>query len=220
MILRDKFDRLLEKRLSGVAEQGYERFNGLDFRKGNAMKTAVFLAIIALVHTVEAGGDVAYMRERIQAYHGSATNEGSVLHLVYFVPKDVEPQAGFRERIPRIMEDIQNFYRSEMKRNGFGDIVFPLDTVDGKPRIHVVKGRDPASEYSHESGHKVVSEVKQALAGKLDLSREFVLIFNAMCRKREDGSYIFHAPYSHGRRAALEALVDCGGAPLQALYDL
>ncbi len=39
---------------------------------------------------------------------------------------------------------------SEMKRNGYGDATLPLDMVNGKPRIHVVKGRDPSSEYHHE----------------------------------------------------------------------
>lgn len=35
---------------------------------------------------------------------------------------------------------------------------------------------------------------------------------------RLDGNVnIFHASYSHGRRAAIEALVDCDGAPMEAL---
>lgn len=33
------------------------------------------------------------------------------------------------------------------------------------------------------------------------------------------GANFFHASYSHGRRAALEALVDCDGAPLKVLYE-
>ena len=177
------------------------------------MKRAVFLAVIGFAHMVEAGSDVEYMRDRIQACRGNATNEHRVLNVIYFHPEDVGPQAGFRERIPRIMEDIQNFYRSEMKRNGFGDVTFPLDMLNGKPRIHVVKGRDPASEYHYKSGRKVVSEIEKALAGKLHLGREFVLIFHGMCRKREDGSYFFHAPYygqrSSNHRQGLCHVADC-----------
>ena len=82
------------------------------------MKRVVFLAMIGFAHMVQAGSDVEYMQDRIVASRGNAANEHRVLRLVYFHPEDVEPQADFHGRITRIMKDIQDFYRSEMKRNG------------------------------------------------------------------------------------------------------
>jgi len=152
-------------------------------------------ALLLSACTGNGADDVTYMRQRIRAYHGGETNGHRVLHLVYFHAVDTEPQARYHERIGRIMADIQAFYRTGMKRNGFGDIVFPLDMEGGKPRVHLVKGRDPAASYDYKSGDKTKREIQQALRGTLRLDRDFILVFHGLTSKRKDGSYFFHAPY-------------------------
>ena len=47
--------------------------------------------------------------------------------MVYFYPKDRQPLKNHVERWDRIMADIQQFYRDEMQRNGFGPVTFPLE---------------------------------------------------------------------------------------------
>ena len=158
----------------------------------------------------------ASLLSRIDAYHNGAPRNGRVLHIVYFHPADVEPQPLFRERLTRIMLDIQDFYRSEMKRNGFGERVFPLDVVDGQLRIRVVKGKDPASAYSYESGGKVRGEIQRALAGTLQLNREYVLIFNGMCRKVAENDYFVKGGAKLRRVAGQKRGTRCLCTPLRA----
>jgi len=135
------------------------------------------------------------LARRISAVHDAAPRTGNVLRVVYFHPADVEPQGNYQKRINRIMLDIQGFYRSEMKRNGFGDRTFPLEMKGDELTIHLVKGKEPAAQYRHESGGNVRREVQAALAGRMNLDREYVLIFNGLCRKLGENRYFFHAPY-------------------------
>lgn len=138
---------------------------------------------------------VENMVKKIRAYHNGVSGEKPVLRVIYFYPSDTEPQKAYRERVGRILRDIQDFYRSEMKRNGFGEVVFPLEMAEGKPFIHLVKGRETAKQYDYQSGQKVRREIQQALKGKVNLDKEFVLVIHGLCRKEKDGSYFFHAPY-------------------------
>lgn len=111
------------------------------------------------------------------------------------------------------MLDIQAFYRTEMKRNGFGDRTFPLEMKGDELKIHLVKGKEPAAQYPHESGGNVRREVQVALAGRTNLDREYVLIFNGMCRKLGENRYFFHAPYygdsRSNHRRGLCHVADC-----------
>jgi len=145
--------------------------------------------------TLSEPADVEHMVKKIRAYHDGATEERPVLRVIYFYPSDTEPLEGYRERAARILRDIQDFYRSEMKRNGFGEVVFPLEIAEGRLRIHLVKGEQPANHYDYKSGQKIKQEIRRALEGIVNLDKEFVLVVHGLCRKEKDGSYFFHAPY-------------------------
>ncbi|MDP0491520.1 MAG: NPCBM/NEW2 domain-containing protein [Verrucomicrobiota bacterium JB023] len=101
------------------------------------------------------------------------------LQVVYWTPSDREPATGYRERLTRIMESLQDFYRSEMERNGFGPATFPLAREEsGELTIHLVKGRRPAKEYGKKSGSVIRQECLPSLrAAGLDPARETVVIF-------------------------------------------
>ena len=155
----------------------------------------VLATLIASVFVAQADEDARFMRERIGPYCGSNTNSQQTLRVVYFHPSDQQPYAGFQERIQRIMEDVQDFYRSGMKRNGFGEIVFPLEMSRGKLKIHVVQGKDSSDQYDYKSGGKVKKELQEALRGTLDFDREFVIVFHGLFDQQDNGSYNAHAPY-------------------------
>ncbi len=138
---------------------------------------------------------VTHARQALADYHAGTPTNGDTLRVIYFVPKDVEPQADYQQRLTRIMLDMQSFYRDEMQRNGFGSDVFPLEIKDGKLKVHLVRGRDDHTQYKHESGNKTVQEIRAALRDTINLDREHVLIFHGMCTKKDDGSYFFYAPY-------------------------
>lgn len=169
---------------------------------GKIMNTGIICIglLCGLAHWVVATdeqweGEAKAMRDAIRNYHADAVPSRRLLHVVYFHPADVEPQPGFRERITRIMLDIQDFYRTEMARNGFGDAGLPLDMTNGTVRVHVVAGRDRADGYSYQSGGKVRAELRRALQGPFDIDTEFVMVFEGMCRKVEENRYFFYAPY-------------------------
>ena len=49
-------------------------------------------------------------------------NGGKKLRVVYFYPKDRQPLKDHAKRWNGIMNDIQDFYRTEMKRLGYGKV--------------------------------------------------------------------------------------------------
>jgi hypothetical protein len=157
--------------------------------------------------------DTVYMRERIRMYHKGEESGNRKLRIVYFYPFDLKPQAGYEERITRIMMDIQEFYQKGMEQNGFSNVVFPLDMQEDKLRIHTVKSKEPAKSYSVKSGRKIQQEIRRALKEKIEYNRDFILVFHGLIRKKEDGSYLVHAPYygdgSSSHRRGLCHVADC-----------
>ena len=101
------------------------------------------------------------------------------LHVVYWTPSDREPLPQYRERLDRVLTDIQSFYRSEMNRNGFGEMTFPLDKEkDGILHVHLVRGALPYDRYNVESGYKIRYECLRTLkAAGIDADQETIVLF-------------------------------------------
>ena len=64
--------------------------------------------------------------------------EGKKLRVVYFHPKDRLPLKNYEERWDRIMADIQQFYREQMRQLGYGEITLSLEQERGKLKLHTV----------------------------------------------------------------------------------
>lgn len=101
------------------------------------------------------------------------------LLVVYFNPADREPIPGYRDRLDRIMTDLQDFFRTEMGRNGHGPMTFPLQRDEqGRLVVHLVQ-----SDRSYARGEAVTwgdicKQVKEALAQRdIDMGREYVITF-------------------------------------------
>jgi pimeloyl-ACP methyl ester carboxylesterase len=101
------------------------------------------------------------------------------LHVVYWTPSDREPLPQYRERLDRVLTDIQSFYRSEMNRSGFGEMTFPLDKEkDGILHVHLVRGALPYDRYNVESGYKIRYECLRTLkAAGIDADQETIVLF-------------------------------------------
>ena len=66
------------------------------------------------------------------------------LYVVYFNPAGRRCLPGYRERLDRVMTEVQTWYRDEMERNGFGPMTFPLERDEqGRLIVHVVNGTEP-----------------------------------------------------------------------------
>jgi hypothetical protein len=101
------------------------------------------------------------------------------LLVVYFNPADREPIPGYRDRLDRVMTDLQDFFRTEMDRNGYGPVTFPLQRDEqGRLVVHMVQ-----SDRSYARGEAVgwgdiCGQVKEALAQRgIDMNQEYVITF-------------------------------------------
>ncbi|WP_186452442.1 discoidin domain-containing protein [Chitinophaga polysaccharea] len=76
------------------------------------------------------------------------------LNVVYFVPQGQDTLLHYRERMTDMLFFFRDFYGGEMKRNGFGNKTFGLQTnASGKQVIFsVVRGAHPASSYKYDGG--------------------------------------------------------------------
>ncbi len=137
------------------------------------------------------------IQQVIDAYHEGVESNQETLKIVYFYPNDVEPQRNYQVRLTRIMMDVQNFFRAEMQRNGFGPKTFPLEMEGELVKIYLVKGQERSESYGHnfKYGGMIRTEIQQALKGEVDLNRDYVLVFGGMSLKQKNGEYYFYAPY-------------------------
>lgn len=123
------------------------------------------------------------------------------LHIVYWTPKDRDPIDQYRERLSRVLFDIREFYRNEMKRLGIGDITFGLETeADGLLKLHVVRGKENYERYNVESGNKIRNECLPVLsAAGIKADRETIVIFCNMSNWDPDAKKISqNSPYYAG----------------------
>lgn len=84
------------------------------------------------------------------------------LNVVYFLPADMQPVEGYRQRLSDILLYTQKFYGDEMHRNGFGKKTFGLrKEADGKVKLLLVRGKQVASYYPYEGGGgRVMQEIE------------------------------------------------------------
>jgi hypothetical protein len=83
---------------------------------------------------------------RFAAGHAAATPRKLVF--VYFTPADREPPPGYRQRLTRLMTDIQTFYGRELERHGLGRRSIRFDLApDGTMVMYDVKGKRPTADY-------------------------------------------------------------------------
>ena len=146
--------------------------------------------------------------DRILAYHSGSPRNGRTVQVVYFYPCDREPPNDYQGRISRVMLNIQEFYRSEMIRNGFTENnEIPLQMSDGAVVIRTVKGKDAERSYCYSSGGRIYIEIKRAL-GKLNTTQNPTIIFDYLCWAMGDGEFCLHAPF-YSKVGATAWVMDC-----------
>lgn len=157
------------------------------------------------------------------------------LHIVYWTPMDREPAPLYRERLSKILTDIQIFYAREMDRIGFGprSLRFDRAAVDGLVNIHLVRGKNPYADYGGKSGNDIRGECIVPLreAG-VDAAKETVVIFCNMSNWDAEKRVISqNSPYYAGGSIQngtawqvdspmlnLDALTDTGGQVQDGQY--
>lgn len=77
------------------------------------------------------------------------------LNVVYFVPSDIEPLPDYHRRLSGIMLHMQEWFKKEMKYNGFGEKTFGMEVNEKDAtyvRVTVVKGKEGKTSYPYEGG--------------------------------------------------------------------
>jgi hypothetical protein len=169
-----------------------------DSSKGQMPRFFLLLVLFITGSSLGAGANpiMDAALKRIAAFHAGEKPSGAFVRVVYFHAADREPLPDFAARLDRSLTDISAFYREGMEqRFGVKTGGLPFERKDGKLVIHVVRGQQPAAHYNYNSGDETWSEVREALAGKFDPERDYVLIFYGLCEREADGRFVFNAPY-------------------------
>jgi NPCBM/NEW2 domain len=171
------------------------------------MRFRPHLLVLCLVSTLAAAqaGDQPLPEARIAAERLAqfATGHESInprkIIFVYFTPADRFPPPGYRERLGRLMTELQGFYLGEMERHGLGKrtIHFDLDAGGGLV-MHDVKGRLPAADYLETdgpTGDTIRRESRPTLsAAGIDDSKDTIIYFCDV-RTEQNGRVTGIGPY-------------------------
>ncbi|QDT54355.1 NPCBM/NEW2 domain protein [Caulifigura coniformis] len=159
-------------------------------------------ALLAASPEEELRTQVPAARSILDAWHADEPSPGDRKFIIaYFTPADCDPAPQYRERLSRVLFDVQKFYLDEMRRNGFGDRTLRFETEnDGLIRIHLVKGAKPKAHYKTESGREIRTECYPVLreAG-VSPNTETLAIFCNLSDWDENAKTISqHSPYYAG----------------------
>ena len=77
------------------------------------------------------------------------TESGPVVRLVYFLPRDRQPQPNINAKMDRLIKDTQKLYADEMERHGFGRKTFRFETdASGNAVVYHIKGKLTDRDYN------------------------------------------------------------------------
>ena len=137
-----------------------------------------------------------YISAQLKRWNDETSDlNNKALRVVYFHAKDRQPLKNHVERWDGILLDIQNFYRSEMRELGYGEVTISLEKENGKLKLHEIRGKEEEKSYSYKSGNKIRGEVFEALRAKgLNPDKETLLIVCGLS-KTEDKKITIYSPY-------------------------
>ncbi len=145
--------------------------------KGTAMSNRRFLSsVCSFLGAILAFTALSFATSNVPAQE---TRRPRPLKCAYFVPSDCQPTPDRAERLFRVMKYVQDFYRSEMERNGFGSRSFGLEEeTPGKLKLYEVYAPEPQAEYGRDSYWKVHKVVVDELKKQgVDAEKEVVVVF-------------------------------------------
>jgi hypothetical protein len=146
--------------------------------------------------------DVTAARQILDGWQGEASEPGErLLHVIAWRTNDREFPADQQARLDRIMTHIEDFYRREMERHGFGPRSIRLDRdADGKLVVHEVVGEGAWADYDGPDGARIRKECVPAMRAKgIDIDRETVMIFTNLAEwDPEKRTFRHKSPYYAG----------------------
>ena len=151
----------------------------------------------------------------VRSWQGKKDKDaGKKLRVAYFHPKDRKPLKDHVSRWNGIMNDVQDFYRSEMKRLGYGEVLLGLERENGKLKLHEVSGKDKDDgSYTYKSGGKIKGEVFNALQAKGINPQEETILIVCGLSKTEGKKQETKRSAPRRSKTRLGAILGCFGPP-------
>ena len=82
-----------------------------------------------------------------------STQAGPIVRLVYFLPRDRQPQPDINAKMDRLIKDVQQFYEKQMENHGFGRKTFQFEAdAHGNAVVYHINGKFDDTYYRDESG--------------------------------------------------------------------
>ena len=83
-----------------------------------------------------------------------SSDKAKNLNIVYFVPSDLDTLPKYQERLSTLFIWTQNWFKAEMKRNGYGEKTFGIykDQTGKKVKLITIRGKKPKAQYPYEGG--------------------------------------------------------------------
>jgi len=132
----------------------------------------------------------------IQDYISKENKTRPVVKVVYFHAADKEPLTNWKERLNFTLQDVSQYYKEELAKYGIQSDGIPFEEEASNQIVfNLVQGSMPSQKYDTNSGQQIQQEIEKKLKGKIDFSKDHVLIINGLCEKRDNKSYFFHSPY-------------------------
>lgn len=157
----------------------------------------------------------------IKTFHAGAEPAGKVVKVVYFHGKDLPPLPHWQERLKRTLDDVSTFYKEAFNKYGIRSNGVPFQRSGNEYDIIVVEGDLPSKNYNTDAGGSIRDEISKKAVGKIDFTKDHVLVITALWYKREDSAYVFHSPYwgSGWSQRGLCFAVDCDVLDAKLLTD-
>ena len=137
--------------------KGSKNRYGLDLR-GNRLTSASIYRYIPLLQVAVAGVNVGFENTLID-------QKDPMVRLIYFFPRDRQPQPDINAKIDGLIKDTQKLYADEMQRHGFGRKTFRFETdAHGNAVVYHVKGRFRDQDYN-DGKASVSADIHEQLGG-------------------------------------------------------
>ena len=98
--------------------------------------------------------------------------ERPIVRLIYFLPRDRQPQPDIDAKMDRLIKDVQKVYAGLMEEHGYGRKTFQIETNSiGNAVVHHVNGQYADGRYQDSSGY-----VHQEINQQFDMSKHMYLV--------------------------------------------
>ena len=143
-----------------------------------------------------------------------ATQQRPIVRLIYFLPRDRQPQPDINAKMDRLIKDVQRFYEKQMENHGLGRKTFQFETdAHGNAVVYHINGKFDDVYYHNESSivWREINEQFDPSKNFIDLTALDVSTENIGIGSEEHTACGTGGGHSHGGGALIPASGGCFG---------